>query len=1651
MLATSEEILSAWLSPARQLAVRVQVDQSSYGSEDVTSLSFDSGSISGEVYQIGSTYMNTVQIVFPSIIETIKEDQEVIPELGILVDGEYHYSKLGHFFITEFNRDRNAKTTTITASDKMIYMEGVYESKLTYSKPYREVALEIANLAGVEINQASFASLGILAIKKPVGYTYRQAIGLIAQFEGGFASFNRDGELEIRRLRPTDFEVTPESYLLKGFSKNENAYRIGGVTVRTGEEETDVLRVGSTNGSQIELENKVMTQTLLNNIWDLVKNLNYFPFELKWRGCPLLEAGDWMYVADRDGKRYSVPNLSYSLNFNGGLSGDSKATTNSSSQATYKYRGTLKQRVDWLDSILSANNWNSNYYDATEPPNPKEGDIWFKPNGQDTEIWIYEKDAEGNFSWVFKISTAADPALVAAIEDNKKKVEEAQKAAEDAQKAGDDAQVAADQAKEIGEAAQSKADSAIVDAATALNNANNAVNSATDAAAKADQSVAAANQAKSDAANALENANQALSTAQQTADDLLALDFGAGNLLRNSTWNYGRDGWVNDFQEGAYLTEPESDKPNSHVLNLVSIVGGTRQFPSDPIWVNSGEIYILEYDCVLPIWSTTRNDVLMCVRIFESKTGSLSAANSLWSPYHRRDDAGATIEDIGKWKRYSWKFIIPEGKSGWLRVIPYWGSNDGVSIAKYRELMFTHGNVSMAWEPSQEDIQVQIDNVNGELSQKVSQTTFNQLENTVSQQSTQIIQNKNDIALKANQTTVDSLSGRVTTAEGSISTIAGQVALKANKTDVDALTGRVSSAESQLTVQSGKITALNTLTNGHTTQIGSLQSSYEGLNSTVSKVQTDVDGMEYTNPNLLIDSDVSSLTKVNAPYDRYFSDAGNTAITALDFKKVSDSQTPSGWVIEATGDGTGNSTTNRGLCWYQGGRVMLEIGKTYTMSCYARLISGASTLRFQYGISPYFAGRVKVDSDEWKQYSWTFTAQQDSTRIYMPAGSGEKGTAQMNRFKLEEGNRATPWNLSYAELATVTQLSSLTQTVDSIQLSVADKASQSQVIQLSDQITSVITELSTTKENLIRNADFKEGTNYFDITGADSYSITKNNGAQPFTSDYLRITRLDTNSASSSWLTQISNASSSHDIYAYSRIARKKWMFSGWYYIQKTVVGSIKMYCRVTLADGTFKYFNNSVSYPHTNNAWTKFSFPLDLSQVNGITDFRFSVSMVDAKGGNIYFAELQLEAGEKATAFTTNRQDNASQSQITQLSDLINLRVQKGDVINQINISTEEILIAGNKVRITGQTTIDNAVIKTANIADLAVNTAKIANLAVSEAKIGNLAVSSAKIADAAITSAKIGTAAIGTAHIGDGVITTAKIGSLSADKITTGTLNAANVNLININAGSITTGILKGITIQAVDFKGENMTLTGAINLDYTYNESSGVDPRRFNGTWTIQNNYIWMRGTETGVSDSALTGYFETYIGGDVLKFRRYTNSTSGVLKSRVDVHSSRLTITGTWNADDGFWAGPNGYANFNNLAINGQHGIISKDGVDLGFYRSNQSTTIGLYAKDFVKQSQLSTKTNISELDQQEALETLLSTDILLYQYKSDVGTDEYHASVIIDDIHDAPIYRTPYIFTGADMRGRDDGTVVGYLVQAVKALHQKIKVLEEKVA
>src|SRR5690625_961850 len=92
-----------------------------------------------------------------------------------------------------------------------------------------------------------------------------------------------------------------------------------------------------------------------------------------------------------------------------------------------------------------------------------------------------------------------------------------------------------------------------------------------------------------------------------------------------------------------------------------------------------------------------------------------------------------------------------------------------------------------------------------------------------------------------------------------------------------------------------------------------------------------------------------------------------------------------------------------------------------------------------------------------------------------------------------------------------------------------------------------------------------------------------------------------------------------------------------------------------------------------------------------GTDEKHYAISVADAdpdflkKLGTEY--RFKLEEGTDSTAWTAHDED--IYTQYSQLSDAINLRVAKGDVINQINLDTSGVLISGKKLVLDGDTTV--------------------------------------------------------------------------------------------------------------------------------------------------------------------------------------------------------------------------------------------------------------------------------------------------------------------------------------------------------------------------
>ncbi|OPG88525.1 pyocin knob domain-containing protein [Limosilactobacillus reuteri] len=416
MLTQSKETRDAWRASQRTLDIKVTIDGKTYGATDINSLKYDSRAYNGDMFAIGSTYSNTVQIEFSHLIEGLKLGMEVHPSIGIKTSSGYVYEPLGVFIISsEIKMDRNNNLTTVSASDRFCGLEGTYVSKLTYPAKVLDVIAEICAQSGVKANTDDLARLPHQAdLPAPItGQSYRKALGWIAQLYVGYALFDRQGLFTIRTISEPNYELDPSQYEQAGLTKNEAAYKINGIQcqvtlttkTRDGEstEETKTYQAGDATGSQIKLENNIMTPQRLNDIWEQLKDLTFYPFSLNWFGNPAVEAGDWLRLEDKQRNSFVVPNSSYTLDFNGGLSATSKADQTTSSDQMVSWQGSVTQTIKELQLRRLPDGTVVFPPSVTAPPtNAKFNDVWFKKNGNSTELWIFEKQDDGSGKWIRK-------------------------------------------------------------------------------------------------------------------------------------------------------------------------------------------------------------------------------------------------------------------------------------------------------------------------------------------------------------------------------------------------------------------------------------------------------------------------------------------------------------------------------------------------------------------------------------------------------------------------------------------------------------------------------------------------------------------------------------------------------------------------------------------------------------------------------------------------------------------------------------------------------------------------------------------------------------------------------------------------------------------------------------------------------------------------------------------------------------------------------------------------------------------------------------------------------------------------------------------------------------------------------------------------
>lgn len=699
------------------------------------------------------------------------------------------------------------------------------------------------------------------------------------------------------------------------------------------------------------------------------------------------------------------------------------------------------------------------------------------------------------------------------------------------------------------------------------------------------------------------------------------------------------------------------------------------------------------------------------------------------------------------------------------------------------------------------------------------------------------------------QIDVNSLVSDVATINGNVTTIsskANEAYSKAQAVEgktvslentVTGLTGRITDVESTATSTTKKLNELVTTVDGQKQTIATvtntansalskanvLETTVDGVTQTLSSVESKVDNLDLTDTNILPKSDYS---------DNLSTWTGDGATREL----ISDG------TMRITFSGSGNNRV------YRGNLFNLKQGDKFSVSFYAWSNVEGAQIRVGTFYNNQTVTLTAPGGGPGKYFELHEITMGTVSNALSIVGIGTSSfNVRIHKIMVTKGNKARPWALAPGDMATVSKVNQIESTVEGTIQTV------SSVKNTADSALSKASQTETTVNGLKTTISTVETTANSALTKATQVETTANGIRQTVTEMQGSIADLVNKFPDPDFKKQNPKPTIEGTGITISYDANGL-------VINNNGPGSQRVYWGATPVALTVGKTYNIKLYMNTGNAGGTVEIGSAEGENIKVTPQAGYLTWVQGtiKATTYTAFSIWVEAGKAVRLrelYIYEANTDVTSAQFTQLSDTINFKVSKGDVINQINVSTESILIAGNKVHITGQTTIDNGVIKTAQIADLSVSTAKIANAA----------------------------------------ITDAKIGSLSATKITTGTLNAANVNIINLNANSITTGTISGTNLSINLATGEVIFNKGIIkNLDDTFqmNITTGVTASR--GEYLSPND----TGNTLAAGYNLMNGKIEFYTG----TFGEATVSYGGLT---TETHSGQYKENGIWQA--GMWSG------------------------------------------------------------------------------------------------------------------------------------------------
>lgn len=351
MYSVSSYFIDAAEANARQILTRAYINDSTLlTGEDIIDLSIIEAIDTSSGVSMGGAVSSKLEMKIKAPQTPILlTGSSIRPEIAFY--GVDEWAPLGKFYIESAKSNDDYNTTyTITAYDAFSKTEHSYIPRISMPNTGAAVLDDIAEQCGFELGEiptilnevqiscenvklnedgtlvfpnGATVNNGILIIRDYSStpsdeistYTCRQYIGYLASLAGKSARFDRTGKLTLTWYTETGYSIPRGLQYLGGCKRlTERDQKIQSIT--SGPSGAEIT---SGSGVGFSFENPFMTQSILDEIFSRVGNLEFSPMKVKWRGNPAVEVGDIIKVEDSLGDQRTVLVMEQTLRISGGF------------------------------------------------------------------------------------------------------------------------------------------------------------------------------------------------------------------------------------------------------------------------------------------------------------------------------------------------------------------------------------------------------------------------------------------------------------------------------------------------------------------------------------------------------------------------------------------------------------------------------------------------------------------------------------------------------------------------------------------------------------------------------------------------------------------------------------------------------------------------------------------------------------------------------------------------------------------------------------------------------------------------------------------------------------------------------------------------------------------------------------------------------------------------------------------------------------------------------------------------------------------------------------------------------------------------------------------------------------------------------------